>query len=110
MNRSIRWNRVGIYAAICVVCIAVLIGLAACSGMAQQPTADRQGPNGTRADGAADMTHVIVFRAPDQVPNVAALCLGPHGFVTTLKTTGSSGSTTSPVLVRFPEYDKTCAT
>lgn len=88
--------------------LAVLIVLAAC-GMAQQPTADRQGPNGTRADGSQDMTHVIVYRAPDLVPNVATMCLGNYGFASTLKTGSADGSNTAPSLTRFPEYDKVCA-
>jgi hypothetical protein len=88
---------------------AALALLAACGAMAQQPTADRQGPNGTRADGSQDMTHVIVYRAPDLVPNVATMCLGNYGFASTLKTGSTNGGDTSPALVRFPEYDKVCA-
>jgi hypothetical protein len=97
--------RVGLAAA-----TALLIPLAvACAG---NPVADRQGPAGTQPDGFQDMTHVIVYRAPDQVPNIAVGCLGPYGFMTTLKNTsgGSSGSgSAAPSLARFPEYDKTCA-
>lgn len=74
-----------------------------------QPTADRQGPNGAQADGYQDMTHVIVYRAPDKVPNIALGCVGTFGFMATLKNTDSSTSP-SVALVRFPEYDKTCAT
>jgi|GEM_PF-4814944 hypothetical protein len=89
--------------------IAVLVALAACSGMAQTPTADRQGPNGTRADGAQDMTHVVIYRAPDLVPNVAVGCLGAYGFMSTLKTGSTEAGVSSPSLARFPEYDKVCA-
>lgn len=75
-----------------------------CSGT---PTADRQGPAGAQPDGYQDMTHVIVYRAPDQVPNIAIGCVGAYGFMTTLKNTESSTSP-SVSLVRFPEYDKVC--
>lgn len=83
---------------------ALLIPLA---GECAPPTQDRQGPNGYQPDGYQDMTHVIVYRAPDQVPNVVIGCVGSYGFMATLK---SSSDTKAPSLVRFPEYDKTCAT
>jgi len=74
-------------------------------------TQDRQGPAGTQPDGYQDMTRVVVYRAPDTVPNIAVGCIGAYGFMTTLKASGgdtnSGGS--APSLVRFPEYDKTCA-
>lgn len=75
------------------------------------PTADRQGPAGTQPDGYQDMTRVIVYRAPDTVPNIAVGCVGAHGFMTTLKASGSESNSgaSAPSLIRFPEYDKTCA-
>jgi hypothetical protein len=74
-----------------------------------QPTADRQGPAGAQPDGYQDMTHVIVYRAPDTVPNVAVGCIGAYGFMTTLKANSGGDGSGSPSLTRFPEYDKTCA-
>lgn len=74
------------------------------------PVADRQGPAGTQPDGYQDMTHVVVYRAPDQVPNIVVGCVGAHGFMATLKNSSSSGSgAAAPSIVRFPEYDKVCA-
>lgn len=74
-----------------------------------EPTADRQGPNGAQPDGYQDMTHVVIYRAPDQVPNVATFCLGGKGFVSTLKNSASSGSgSAAPSLLRFPDYDRVC--
>jgi hypothetical protein len=74
-------------------------------------TADRQGPAGTQPDGYQDMTKVVVYRAPDTVPNIAVGCIGGYGFMTTLKASGSDTNSggSAPSLLRFPEYDKTCA-
>jgi hypothetical protein len=88
--------------------VAVLIPLA---GSCSVPTSDRQGPNGAQPDAYQDMTHVVVYRAPDQVPNIAVGCIGAYGFMTTLKNSSDSGSgSAAPSLVRFPEYDRTCGT
>jgi hypothetical protein len=88
------------------VAVTLLMPLA---GECSTPTADRQGPAGAQPDGYQDMTHVIVYRAPDQVPNIAIGCIGRYGFMTTLKNTSSSTSP-SVSLVRFADYDKTCQT
>jgi hypothetical protein len=91
-----------------LVAAALLIPLA---GECSEPTGDRQGPAGAQPDGYQDMTHVVIYRAPDQVPNIAVGCVGPRGFMTTLKNTTSGGSgAAAPALVRFAEYDKTCLT
>lgn len=85
---------------------ALLMPLAnECTG---QPTGDRQGPAGTQPDGYQDAQHVVVYRNADDVPNVAVFCLGPHGWASTLSGTDAAENKTA-VLVRYPEYDKTCA-
>lgn len=98
------------------VATLALLGLSILSPLATDAacgstTADRQGPAGTQPDGFQDMTKVIVYRAPDTVPNIAVGCIGPYGFMTTLKASGGSTDSggSAPSLVRFPEYDKTCA-
>jgi hypothetical protein len=85
----------------------VVLALIPLASECSEPTADRQGPNGAQPDGYQDMSHVIVYRAPDQVPNIAIGCVGAYGFMTTLKNTSSSTSP-SVSLTRFPEYDKVC--
>jgi hypothetical protein len=83
---------------------ALLIPLSTCAS----PTNDRVGSNGTQPDGYQDMTHVIVYRAPDQVPNIAVGCIGGYGFMTTLKANSGGAGSGAPSLVRLPEYDRNC--
>ncbi|MBI4940629.1 MAG: hypothetical protein HY830_07780 [Actinobacteria bacterium] len=73
------------------------------SGCSQQ-LGDRKGGSGRDPDRLSDVDYVEVYRNIDNFPNVAKVCAGGVAFATT----SSSDGTTSPSLVRVPEWDASC--
>jgi hypothetical protein len=76
---------------------AVLLLVGGCSAMASD---DRQSGNGTKPDRYDDLSNVVIYRAPDEVPNLVLACAGPYAFALTLNGTAGRGQ-----LQRQPDLD-----
>lgn len=82
--------------------VALVLSLTGCSDQ----LGDRGGREGAAPDKISDVDYIEVYRNADNFPNVARLCIDGIAFATTASREGTS----SPALLRVPEWDPRCPT